>query len=192
MGPGEGIPFLICVRVSRIVEPGYPHKSFALSASGVRGPTRSLISLLEFLLDGQRCALRVGAVERVVPMVAISPLPSAPPIAVGLINLAGAAVPVVDARRRLGFPPGDRGLSARLLVTRARHHTLALPVDEVKGVIEVDEADITPSPAVLPGIGQVSGIAALPDGLLFIHDLDAFLSLDEERGLADALGALGA
>lgn len=151
-----------------------------------------MIRLVEFLLDGQRYAVGVGHVDRVLPMVAVSPLPSAPPIAVGLVNLAGAAVPVVDARRRLGLPPREPDLSTRLLVTRARHHTLALPVDEVRGVIELDEAGIRPAPAVLPGIGQVSGIAALPDGLLFIHDLDAFLSLDEERGLAEALGALGA
>jgi purine-binding chemotaxis protein CheW len=40
---------------------------------------------------------------------------------------------------------------------------------------------------LLPGIGHVAGIVALPDGLLFIQDLEAFLSLDEEQRLSAAL-----
>jgi len=54
-------------------------------------------------------------------------------------------------------------------------------------VTELAPGAVIPPDHVLPGIGHVAGIAALPDGLLFIHDLDTFLSLDEERRLASAL-----
>jgi hypothetical protein len=46
---------------------------------------------------------------------------------------------------------------------------------------------VTP-PTILTGIGHVLGIVPLADGLLFIHDLERVLSLDEERSLARALG----
>lgn len=147
------------------------------------------IPLVVFRVGEQRYALPLGAVERVFPMVAVAPLPQAPAVALGVINIHGRVTPVVDIRRRLGTPPREYGLADHLLLARTPRRTLAMPVDEVLGVREVAQAAVTQPTAVLPGIGQVAGIAALPDGLLFIHDLDTFLSLDEERQLAQALDA---
>lgn len=146
-----------------------------------------LLRLVVFVIEGQRYALSLPAVERVHPMVAVAPLPRAPTVTLGVINLHGRVVPVVDIRRRFGLPPRDFGLTAHLLVARTLRRTLALPVDEVLGVSEVAPEAVTPPDAVLPGIGQVAGIVALQDSLLFIHDLDTFLSLDEERQLTEAL-----
>jgi purine-binding chemotaxis protein CheW len=143
--------------------------------------------LVAFRLDEQLFGLPLETVERVLPMVAVTPLPQAPAIARGVIDVHGRITPVVDLRRRLGFPDRTLGLTAHLLVGRTRRRTLALPVDAVLGVREVETA--VPAGAVLPGLAHLAGIVAMPDGLLFIHDLDAFLSLDEERQLATALEA---
>ncbi len=70
---------------------------------------------------------------------------------------------------------------------------LALPVDEVLGVNEVPVENVEnientlPPSTLLPGIGYVTGIVALADGLLFIHDLETLLSMDEERRLTEAM-----
>ncbi len=93
----------------------------------------------------------------------------------------------MDIRKRFGFPTRTFDPRARLLVARTPRRVLALPVDAVVGVTEVASEAVTAPEAVLPGIGYVAGIATLPDGLLFIHDLDTFLSLDEERQLTEAL-----
>lgn len=148
---------------------------------------RGSLQLVVFAIEGQRYALPVASVQRVLPMAAVSPLPKAPAIALGVINLHGAVIPVLDIRRRFGFPPRDYGLGAHLLVARTTRRAVILPVDEVLEVREVAGEAVVPPDAVLPGIGHVAGIAALPDGLLFIHDLDAFLSLDEEQRLTQAL-----
>ena len=147
----------------------------------------AVIQLVVFLIEGQRYALHLPAVERVLPMVAVSPLPKAPDVALGVINLHGRVIPVVDLRRRFGLPPHDYGLSAHLLVVRTARRTLAIAAEEVIGVREIAAEVVTPPDAVLPGIGHVAGIAALPDGLLLIHDLDSLLSLGEERRLTKAL-----
>ncbi|MBI2215841.1 MAG: purine-binding chemotaxis protein CheW [Candidatus Rokubacteria bacterium] len=144
--------------------------------------------LVVFVLDAQRYGLDLAAVDRVLPMVAVSPLPKAPGIALGVVNVRGFVVPVLDIRRRFGRPPREYGLAAHLVVCRSRRRLLALPVDEVLGVREVDAGAVRPAETVLPGIEYVTGIVALPGGLLYIHDLESFLSLDEERGLAEALG----
>ena len=147
----------------------------------------SRLDLVVFVIDGQRYALALGAVERVRPMVAVSPLPEAPAVALGVINVHGTVVPVMDIRRRFGLPARDFGVSTRLLLARAGRRTLAVPADEVLGVVEAAAERVVRPDAVLEGIGHIAGVVALPDGLLFIHDLDAFLSPDEERRLSEAL-----
>lgn len=147
----------------------------------------SLRRLVAFSIEGQRYALHLPVVERVLRMVAVSPLPKAPAIILGVVNFHGQVIPVLDLQRRFGLSSRNHGLSSRLLVARTSRRTIALPVNEVLGVQEVAAETVTLPDAVFPGIGLVAGIVALPDGVLFIHDLDAFLSLDEEQRLAEAL-----
>jgi purine-binding chemotaxis protein CheW len=143
--------------------------------------------VVPFSLAGVWYALELEAVERVLPMAAIVPLPRAPEVVLGVLNLHGEVVPVVDIGRRLGLTARASALTARLLVARAGRRRLALPVDEVTGVKEVDAHAVAPAAAVLPGLRHLKGIVALTDGLLLIQDLDALLSLDEEVRLAAAL-----
>lgn len=147
----------------------------------------SVYRLVTFRLDRQRYALHLPVVERVLRMVAVSPLPRAPAIVLGVINFHGQVIPVLDLQRRFGLSSHNYVLSSTLLVARTNRRTMALPVDEVLGVQEVAAEIITLPTAVVPGIGLVVGIVGLSDGVLFIHDLDAFLSLDEERQLTEVL-----
>jgi purine-binding chemotaxis protein CheW len=142
---------------------------------------------VSFVIEEQQYALPLPMVQRVLPMVAVSPLPQAPSIALGVINLHGQVIPVLDIRRRLGFPARDYGLTAHLLVARTSRRILALPVDEVWGVREVAAEAVVPPAAILPHLGHIAGIVVLADGLLVIQDLEALLSLEEEQWLAEAL-----
>lgn len=145
------------------------------------------LNLAVWRIEDQQYALPVTVVERVLPMVAVSPLPHAPSMALGVINLHGTVIPVLDLRRRFGFTVRDYGLNAHLLIARTLRRTLALAVDEVLGVRQVAVASVTAPAAVLPGLSHIAGIVTLDDGLLFIHDLDTCLSLDEEQQLTMAL-----
>lgn len=145
-----------------------------------------ILSLVVFSIAGQRYALNLPVVERVVCMVEVSPLPKAPVVVLGVINFHGQIIPAIDIRRRFGHSPSHYGLTSCLLVAQTSRRKLTLPVDEILGVQEVPSENVTLPDAVLPGTGLVAGIAALSDGVLLIHDLDTFLSLDEEQRLTEA------
>ncbi|WP_447973617.1 chemotaxis protein CheW [Nitrospira sp. Kam-Ns4a] len=149
------------------------------------------LSLVLFVVADRRYALHLAAVEAVVHMVELSPLPRAPAIVLGVINLHGRIVPVLDLPRRLGLASPKPGLTAWLLIARTSRRTVALPVTEVLGVAEVAAGAVAEPDAVFPGIGLVAGLVTLPDGVLFIHDLEAFLTPDEERRLAETLAEAG-
>jgi len=142
-----------------------------------------------FALDEQRVALPLSAVERVVQAVEVTPLPTAPTIVLGVINVQGQVLPVFNLRRRFRLPDREIELSDHIIIAKTARRTVALVVDAVTGVLLCSEMEIVPPEAIGPGIEHIAGIVKRPDGLILIHDLNAFLSLDEEQTLEAALAS---
>ena len=143
--------------------------------------------LVVFTLDEQRYALRLASVERVVRAVEVTPLPKAPEIVLGMINVQGRIIPVVNVRKRFRRPEREIGISDQFIIARTLRRTVALAVDAVSDVVPCPEAQVVAAEKILPGLEHVDGVLKIPDGLIFVHDLDRFLSLDEEQALTVAL-----
>lgn len=156
--------------------------------SVVEHPKR--VSVVVFLVDGQRYGVDLHTVERVALMVAVSPFPKAPAIVLGAINVGGEVVPLLDIRRRFGRPSRDYGLQGQMLILQTPLRRMALPVDEVAGVEEIDPQFISPPSALPPGILYVTGVVPTANGLLFLHDIDTFLAVDEAAQLDRAVEEL--
>lgn len=143
--------------------------------------------LVVFNLADQRYALHLSAVERVVLIAELTALPKAPEIVLGIINVRGCIVPVVDTRRRFGLPAREVNLSDHLIIARTSRRVVALLADVVAGVVQHSRAAITAADQILRNLEYVEGVVKLDDGLIFIHDLDTFLSAVEERTLEQAM-----
>jgi purine-binding chemotaxis protein CheW len=148
---------------------------------------RNRLPVFTFLLDGTRFALRLDAVERAVPAAALTPLPGAPAIVLGLLDLGGRIVPVVDIRARFNLPAREMGLDDCIIVATTARRTLGILVDAPGEVIEVAEEDIDRGSGVLLGSEYIAGVVRLDVGLVLIHDLERFLSLEEEKTIAGAM-----
>ena len=146
--------------------------------------------LVVFSLENQRYALDLDRVQRSIRTVAITPLPSAPAIVLGIIDLGGVVVPVVDVRKRFGRPPRAPRLSDQLLVAWTARRTVALLVDETIGVIDGFPGKVVPADEILPGLDLVDGAVKLEDGLILIHARERLLSLEEETAIDRALNAV--
>jgi purine-binding chemotaxis protein CheW len=149
-----------------------------------------LRQLVGFALDNQNYALNLAAVDRIVHVVELAPLPQAPEIVLGIINFAGRIIPVVDMRRRFRLPEKEAGLYDFLIIARTSRREIAFIADRVTGVIKYPEADLTAADRIVPGLEYLDGVLKLKDGLIFIHNLERFLSLDEEQSLGQALKGL--
>ena len=140
-------------------------------------------------VHGVRCGLPAPGVLELHPVVAVSPLPGAPAVVEGVIDVRGSVVAVVDLRARLGLPRRPPLLSDHLVVSRVGARTVALRVDRAVELTIVDPSHID-RPEDLTDAPHLSGVARLDDGLILIHDLDSFLSDDEARSLDGALEGL--
>ena len=145
------------------------------------------LPLIVFSLDEQRYALRLSSVERTVRMVEITPLPGAPEIVFGVIDVHGEIVPVLNIRKRFGLPERVPGIADHLIMARTARHTVALVADAIFDVVTLPGDELVAPATILPRLEYVAGVAKLGDGMVFIHDLDAFLSLEEEQTLETAL-----
>lgn len=145
------------------------------------------LEILVFQVEHARYGLAVRDVREILRAVAIARLPRAPGVVEGLIDVRGTLVPVLDTRRRFGLPekaldPGDH-----LVLARAGDRTVALRVDRIISVLELDAGDVEGLGSALPHAENLSGVARLPEGLVLIYDVHTFLSQAESEMLDRAL-----
>ena len=145
------------------------------------------VFLVIFRLAERLFALHLEAVERAVRVVDVTPLPGAPQIVVGAVDVEGRIVPVLDVCRRFGMPTREIELTDQLLLARCSSRTVALLVEGVAGVARRPRSEIVRVETVEPRTEYVEGILQLEDGMVLIHDLERFLSPDEQRVIATVM-----
>ena len=147
----------------------------------------SSIQLVVFTLDSQRFALPLSTVERAIRIMEIVHLPKAPEIVIGVINLHGKIIPVVNIRNRFRLPQREINLNDQLIISNTKKRPLAILIDLVLGVFEFPEKRIVSADKILPDIEYIEGVAKLEEGIILIHDIDKFLSLEEEKAIDEAI-----
>jgi len=143
--------------------------------------------LLLFTLDSHRFALPLDRVREIVHAVEITPLAGAPGVVEGVVDVRGAVVPVLDVRARFRLPARPVRLSDHLVLAEGAGRLVALRVDRAVGMEEVPPEAMTMPGANDPAMAHLAGVVTLDDGMVLVHDLDAFLSQAEADALARAL-----
>jgi purine-binding chemotaxis protein CheW len=143
--------------------------------------------LVIFEVAGNRYALSADQVKEVVRAVQFSPLPKAARFVEGLIDVRGTIVPVLEIRSRFGLPAKPLSASDYLVLANAGTRLIALRVDGVQDLVEVDDEDVRSVQNEVPTARHIEGVARLEDGLAIIYDLATFLSAAEARDLDDML-----
>ncbi|MEQ8221903.1 MAG: chemotaxis protein CheW [Candidatus Eremiobacterota bacterium] len=143
---------------------------------------------LIFILEKKKYAISVSAVERIYRAVNITPLPEGPDILKGIIKIGTLIVPVINIRKRFLLPDREIELSDHLITVRTKNFILALPVDEVTGLMEIDDEHVEKKNTIFPDIKYIEGVIKLSSDIIIIHNLDEFLFPDEEAKLVDITG----
>jgi purine-binding chemotaxis protein CheW len=145
------------------------------------------IDVVVFEAGGQRYGLPASDVREVLRAAALTPLPSAPAIVEGVLNVRGTIVAVVDIRARFRLPPKDMEPRDHLVVAAAGPRVVAVRADRALGLLRLDAGQVKDARELVPGAEYVAGVARLADGLLLIHDLRTFLSESEAATLDRAV-----
>jgi len=143
------------------------------------------MTFIEFICREQRFGVPLACVRRALPSALPVPLPGAPEIVRGVLNVAGELVIVLDFSARMGLRPAPLDHRQHLLLLRLQGMAVAFIVDEVLGIYEGQPDDSQGVFGLLAGADVVDGIIRLDDGLCLIVDPERFL-IDDERAMLHA------
>lgn len=129
-----------------------------------------------FELSGQRYGVPILSVQEVLAQAEIEPVPGTASQILGVINLRGQIVTVIDLRRRLGLSPAASE-AGPLIVFDTGGEILAARVDRVTQVTQIADSAIRPAPATGPvRTAAVQGLVARDAGLMTLLDVPALLA----------------
>ena len=144
------------------------------------------MQVLEFVCQGQRFAVPLSCVRRAVLSAQPSPLPGAVEIVLGVLNVGGDTVTVLDFARRAGCGPTTIAPAHQFLIVDLAGFACAFVVDRINGPGTAARA-AAGWPGAAKAAGFVDGALELPDGLCLVIDPARFLFDDERAQLAQAL-----
>ncbi len=163
-------------------EPGIEHEYCPLKGMHV----------LMVRVRGESFGIPTSEVIEVIRAVAVKPLPGAPTVISGVINVRGEIIVVMDPAVRFGHPETPVSPDDNFVLTRAGRRTLAIRVEAADDLTKIDDDSLTGAKAASPTLEKLHGVATMPDGPLVIYDVAAFLTQAEDEAIAEALATASA
>jgi len=144
-----------------------------------------VIQWVTFKLDGEIYGIRVMQVQEVLRVSEIAPVPGAPAYVMGIINLRGNVVTVINTRSRFGLPDTDNDDSTRIVILESENNVVGIMVDSVAEVVDLKKEQIETSPNVGNDESSkyIEGVATLEGELLILIDINKLLTEDEWNNL---------
>lgn len=140
-----------------------------------------ILQWVSFKLAGETYGVNVMQVQEVLRYTEIAPVPGSPNYVLGIINLRGNVVTVIDTRERFGLMPGEITDNTRIVIIEADKHVVGILVDSVAEVVYLRLSEIETAPNVgnEESAKFIQGVCHKNDELLILIELDKLLTDDE-------------
>jgi purine-binding chemotaxis protein CheW len=140
-----------------------------------------VLQWVTFNLAGETYGVNVMQVQEVLRYTEIAPVPGAPSYVLGIINLRGNVVTVIDTRHRFGLVPGDNTHNTRIVIIESEKHVVGILVDSVAEVVYLRQSEIETAPNVGTDDSAkfIQGVCHKNGELLILIDLNKLLTEGE-------------
>lgn len=140
-----------------------------------------VLQWVTFHLAGETYGVNVMQVQEVLRHTEIAPVPGAPAYVLGIINLRGNVVTVIDTRHRFGLEPGEITDNTRIVIIEAEKHVVGMLVDSVAEVVYLRQSEIEAAPNVGSDDSAkfIQGVCHKNGELLILIELNKLLTDDE-------------
>ena len=140
-----------------------------------------ILQWVTFHLEEETYGINVMQVQEVLRYSEIAPVPGAPAYVLGIINLRGNVVTVIDTRTRFGLNSAEVTDNSKIVIIEAEKQVIGILVDSVAEVVYLrsSEIDSAPNIGTEESAKFIQGVSNRDDELLILVDLNKLLS-DEE------------
>ena len=134
-----------------------------------------------FMLDKEKYGINVMQVREVLRNIEIAPVPGAPSYVLGIINLRGNVVTVIDTRARFGLPTVEINEESRIIIIENMAQTVGLLVDSIAEVADIlqSQIELTPNVGNDDSSKYIQGVHSRDGELLILVAVEKVLN-DEE------------
>ncbi len=159
------------------------------AAAGHASTSRTLPrEFLSFRLGGEEYGIDILTVQEIRSYEAPTRIANAPSFVLGVVNLRGVIVPILDLRLKLGCASAEYNDFTVVIVLTVMDRVIGVVVDSVSDVLEIAPNNIKPAPTLSSAVdsGHILGMGCLGSGddqrLLILTDIQAML-MSPEMGL---------
>lgn len=140
-----------------------------------------------FNLENEKYGINVMSVQEVLRMTEIAPVPGAPHYVIGIINLRGNVVTVVNTRTRFGLGEIESDDATRIVIIESGGQVIGILVDSVAEVVDLRKSEIESAPNVGNDESSkyIQGVSSQGEQLLILVDVDKLLTDEEWEEMAD-------
>ena len=151
----------------------------------LKGQSEELLQLVSFNIGQEEFGLGIQSIQEINRMVEITRVPNSPEFVSGVINLRGKVIPIINLRKRFGFPPKENDRNTRIMVVELGGMVVGFIVDSVSEVLRIPKNITEPPPSIVAGIGSeyITAVAKLENRLLILLDLERVLKDKEKQEL---------
>ncbi|NOY62072.1 MAG: chemotaxis protein CheW [Gammaproteobacteria bacterium] len=152
-----------------------------MSQQAVQSTGDNITQWVTFYMDGETYGINVMRVQEVLRVPEIAPVPGAPDYVLGIINLRGSVVTVLDTRKRFGLMPNEIDDSTRIVVVETGQQVVGILVDSVAEVVYLEQSEIDTAPSVGNEEGSefIQGVCSHEGHLYILVDLNKLLTEEE-------------
>ena len=152
-----------------------------LSANKNADSNDEVLQWVTFKLEEETYGINVMQVQEVLRYTEISPVPGAPSYVLGIINLRGNVVTVIDTRARFGLMGAEVTDNSRIVIIEAEKQVIGILVDSVAEVVYLrsSEIDSAPNIGTEESAKFIQGVSNRDGELLILVDLNKLLNDDE-------------
>jgi len=120
--------------------------------TGIKETAGTRLKIVGFLLNGEKYAVESAYVREVCPLKDLTPLPCTPPFVLGIVNVRGQILSVVDINNFFGLPGKGFIDHNKAIIVHTDEMEFAIPVETITGVKSITQDEIQPSPPTLTNI----------------------------------------
>jgi purine-binding chemotaxis protein CheW len=137
---------------------------------------KNKLQLLHFTVQKNHFCLELNFIQQVLPLVSLKMIPNSQDNVVGLLNLAGLAITVIDLATRVGIPRHENySINSPILLCTAGELQLGLIIDTIFGIEEVERQSIQMRPEFQKPSSFFLGAVQLENEMTFLFNIHALL-----------------
>jgi purine-binding chemotaxis protein CheW len=140
---------------------------------------KEVLQLVGFIIDDEEYAIPILDIQEIIKPINITRVPSVPNYVLGVFNLRGSVIPLIDLRQRFGAGQIKMNDDTRYMVMRYGNDVAGFVIDKLTEAIRLKESQIENAPETLhKDKGAISGIGKRKDSILTILKVDVLLKRD--------------